>query len=57
MVKDSSYALVQVRFRIQLYLLDEARKKRIVMDDGEEDEELEHADIIAQYGAFYDDAM
>jgi len=32
-------------------------EKRIVMDDGEEDEELDHADIIAQYGAFDDDAM
>ena len=27
------------------------------MDDGEEDEELDHADIIAQYGAFDNDAM
>jgi len=27
------------------------------MDDGEEDEELDHTDIIAQYGAFDDDAM
>jgi len=27
------------------------------MDDGEEDEELDHANIIAQYGAFDDDAM
>jgi hypothetical protein len=27
------------------------------MDDGEEDEELDHTDIISQHGAFDDDAM
>jgi len=57
MLKDSSYALVQVGFRTQLYLLDEARRKRVVMDDGEEDEELDHTDIIAPYDAFDDDVM
>ena len=56
-LKDSSYTLVQVGFHTQLYLLDEARRKGVVTDDGEEDEELDYANIIAQYGAFHDDAM
>jgi len=57
MLKDSLYTLVQVGFRTQLYLLDETWRKGVVMDDEEEDEELDHTDIIAQYGAFDDDAM
>lgn len=58
MPKDSSYAFVEVGFRNKLYLLDEAWRKGVVMDDGEEgEEELAHADIIAQYGAFDDDAV
>ena len=32
-------------------------ERGVLMDDGEEDEELDHANIIAQYGAFDDDAM
>jgi len=57
MLKDSSYVLAQVGYHTQLYLLDKTWRKRVVMDDGEEDEELDHADIIAQYGAFDNDAM
>jgi len=58
MLKDSSYAFAEVGFRTKLYLLDKARRKGVLMDDGEEDEEeLDHADIIAQYSAFGDDIL
>jgi len=58
MLKDSSYAFAEVRFRTKLYLLDEVWRKGVLMDDGEEDEEeLDHTNIIAQYGAFVDDAV
>jgi len=57
-LKDSSYAFAEVGFRTKLYLLDEARRKGVLMDDGEEDgEELDYGDIIAHYGAFGDDAV
>ena len=44
MLKDSSYAIAEVGFRIKLYLLDKARRKGVLMDDGKEDgEELDQA--------------
>ena len=58
MLKDSSYTFAEVGFHTKLYLLDEARRKGVLMDDGEEDEEeLDYTDIIAQCGAFDDDVV
>ena len=58
MLKDTSYGFAEVGFRTKLYLLMKHRERGVLMDDGEEDEEeLDHAYIITQYGAFGDDAV
>jgi hypothetical protein len=56
LLKDSSFTLVQVGFHAKLYLLDEAQRTGVVIEEGEE-EQWDDNDIIPDGACFNDTAM